>query len=245
MRAGRMAAIFVTLGLGLGGCSSGGPQNLRDSTAATLIQNYLDGYDVIVANLGVVEFRRGNVSSGTFDRYAMYPMYQSLAAMGLIRLEDERDLASGFTGWGDFLALSQNGVQRVATVTLTPQGERTGTVRNVQNSDRRFVVFVGGNYTVDDVVSNDEISANADKYRVILATCRLQVKLGWDDVWAKRGRPAYQDRRTRILLKYDAFQQSWQPTGIFDIGPRDAAFESEDVPAALARLRSTGSPYSR
>jgi hypothetical protein len=231
---------LLMLAVSLGGCSPDSATNLRDATASAVVQDYLNRYDVILVSLGPMEFRRGNWSAADFAPVEKYEMYKALASMGLIKLDDERDLSAGFTGWSDWLVLTQNGVQRTATVSLTAEGGRAGEVSAVRNSDRQIVSFRAGSYVIDDVVSNEEASGGVDRYRIVQASYRLSIKQGWRDVWIKAGKAEFPDGRVRIVLKYNPFDAKWQPTTIFDIGPMTGAFASENVPSGIASLRATG-----
>lgn len=229
--------VLLSAVLSLSACASDSATNLRNSTAATVVQEYLNAYDLLLVKLGQVEFRRGNESGPGFDRLDTYPMYKAVEKMGLVKIENDRDLTGQFSGWNDFMALTQKGVQRLATISLTTEGQRTGNVRD------HFVTFVGGSYVVENIVSNEAVESTGEKYRVVSATYRLDLKPEWREAWVAEGHGDYPDRRIRILLQYDQFAAKWGPTTIFDRGPRELGFSSEAVPRALARLRTNGSPF--
>ncbi len=108
----------------------------RATTAAALRKRTSDGFggtssftwkeEVWLFNLGPTQFRRGNSSGPGYTMNSRYPWYRAIAEKGLLTLEHERDLSGGFTGWDDFFALTQAGVQRTATVVLTPEGAKIG-----------------------------------------------------------------------------------------------------------------------
>ena len=219
-------------------CSSDGPSNLRDGTAKSVLQEAWKE-ELRVFKLGSIQFRRGNSSGPGYDMLSSYPRYRALANKGLLKLENDRDLSGNFTGWNDFFALTQSGVQRTSTVVLTPEGAKIGTVHQVANTEGKFVTFIFGGYRIEKIVSNEAVDMNGDKYRVVLGTHVFEVRPEFLDVMTQAGEPTFRDRRFRALLKYDAFDSKWK-LQISDVGPRDVDFQSQNVPTRLAQLRLTG-----
>ncbi|HVL69458.1 MAG TPA: peptidylprolyl isomerase [Vicinamibacterales bacterium] len=166
-----------------------------------------------------------------------YPLYRAMADGGLLALFDERDLSGSFTGWGDFLALTQAGVQRTATVGLTPKGQALGSVHKVSGCD--LVTFVIGGHRISAIVSNEPLEVNGERFRIVQGTHVFDIKPEFRDVLAAAGEPTFSDRRFRALLKFDAFDSRWK-LQVADVGPREIDFQSQQVPAALASLRLTG-----
>lgn len=220
-------------------CSSDGPSNLRDGTAASILQAAWNKNDGQLILLGSIQFRRGNSSGPGFDMFSKYPVYRALASKGLLKLENERDLSGNFTGWNDFFALTQAGVQRTATVVLTPEGAQLGTVQPVGNTGEKFVTFVYGGYQIEKIVSNEAVDVNGEKYRVVMGTHVFEPKPQFLDAMAASGEPTFRDRRFRALLKYDVFESKWKQQ-IVDVGARESDFQTQNVPTTLAQLRLTG-----
>jgi len=228
-------ALMVTLGA----CSSNTSSRLREGAAAEVIRESW-GQPRLMLILGEVQFRRGDAPSTTFAPLTAYPMYQAVAAMGLVRLERERDLSASFTGWSDFWSLTQAGVQRLATVVLLPQGEKIGTIIHpFKNSDRRLITFVVGASSIERVISVEPLEINGEHYSQVLGTHTFDLKPEWRDAWVKGGNPEYRLRRFRALLKYDPIESKWRLQAT-DIGPRESDFPTARVPSAIARLRSAG-----
>ena len=225
-------ASTVTLGACAGGASSG----LRDSAASEILHEAW-GQPTVQLNLGEVQFRRGDEYSGTFAPMTVYPMYQAAATMKLIRLEQERDLSASFTGWNDWFALTQAGVQRVATVTLLPGGEKVATVHPIKGSSRQFVTFVVGTYDIERVISIEPLEINGERYSQVIGTHILALEPEWRGVWAKSGNADYRERRFRALLKHDPIESKWRLQAS-DIGPRETDFPTAMVPRAIGGLRS-------
>lgn len=246
MNSGRnnMSRTWTALVLGvasvamIGACAGNSSTGLRDATVAEILQQAW-GQPSLLLNLGEVQFRRGNAYSATFAPVSEYPMYQAVAAMGLVRLERERDLTASFTGWDDWSALTQTGVQRVASVALLPEGEKLATIHPVKDSDRRFVTFVVGAYAIERVVSIEPLEINSERYSQVLGTHTFDLKSEWREAWVKGGNPDYRERRFRALLKFDPIESKWRLQAT-DIGPKEADFPTATVPSAIASLRSTG-----
>lgn len=227
----------VMFAASLAACSSDGPDSLRDSSAAAVLQEAWKE-DVWLFNLGPIQFRRGDSSGPGYTMYSRYPWYRVMAEKGLIKLETERDLSGGFSGWNDFFALTQAGVQRTATVVLTSEGAKIGSLQNA-GTGSEFVTFVVGGYQIEGVVSNEALDINGDKYRVIQGTHAFDPKPDFIGVMEDLGQDTSRDRRFRALLKYDVFGSKWK-LQIADVGRRDVDFQSQLVPSTLAQLRLTG-----
>lgn len=227
----RFAGALVAVSLAA--CSSDGPNSLRDSSAMAVLQEDAWSRDIRAFKLGAVQFRRGDPDGPP------YAMYRELAERGLLHLENERDLSAGFTGWNDFFALTQAGVQRTATVSLTPEGKRIGSHQNA-GSANEHVTFLFSRNEVEKVVSNEGLDINGDKYRVIQGTYNLEPTSDlFIAVMESFGVDMSRERRFRALLKYDVFDTKWK-LQVSDDGLREGDFWSQRVPSALAELRLTG-----
>lgn len=204
----------------LGACGGNTASGLRDAAAAQILQESW-GQPTLLLNLGEIEFKPGNA----------YPMYQAVAAMGLVRLESK-----SFPEWQEIL-LSRAGI-KVASVALLPEGEKVA-IHSVKDNDRRFVTFVVGAYSIERVVSIEPLEVNGERYSQVLGTHTFDLKPEWREAWVKGGNPDYRERRFRALLKYDAIESKWRLQAT-DTGAREADFPTDSVPRAIASLRSTG-----
>jgi hypothetical protein len=162
-----------------------------------------------------------------------YPTYRALATKGLIKLE-ELSLADAPP------ATRVAKIQRAATVSLTQEGAKLGSVDNKKNT----VTFVFGTYRIEKVVSNTPIDTKEGNYRFVEGTHVLEPRQEFSDLWAELGWPAYRDRRFRVVFKYDTTRSEWgvavASNGRFtaeDVGPRNGDFESANVPPTLDQLR--------
>lgn len=216
------------------------PARLTDGAAADVFLSEYGKEHIQQITLGPLAFRTQDSESPADTSISVYPLYQSFAKAGLIALENERDLSTGFSGWSDFLAQAQQGVQRVANVKLTEAGAKLGKLQDVRIGDNSFVNFVVGEYEVEKIITNELIDINGEKYRVILGTHVFNVNPALSDAVAQTRIPTDRDRRFRALLKYDAVTSKWKMEGA-DSSRRDTDFSSKIVPAMVANLRRTGS----
>jgi len=214
-----------------------GPTRLRDGTARAQLQKLIGTELEAIVFLGEVRFYREGMPN-----MSMYKLTAALAKKGLVRLDNDRDLSGKFTGWDDFLALTQTGVQRVASVALTPEGAKLGTLERVEGADKtisEYVTFALGRATVESVVSNESVEVADVKYRVIMGTYSYELLPDFREWYTQSDVPDFRDSRIRALLKWDPFKSEWEYQ-TSDSGPRDGDFTSETVPRTLAKLRLTG-----
>jgi hypothetical protein len=162
-----------------------------------------------------------------------YPTYRALATKGLIKLE-ELSLAEAPP------ATRAARLQRAATVSLTQERAKLGSVDNKKNT----VTFVFGTYRVEKIVSNTSIDTKEGNYRFVEGTHVLEPQQEFSDLWAELGWPSYRERRFRVVFKYDTTRSQWgvavASNGRFtaeDVGPRNGDFESSNVPPTLDQLR--------
>jgi hypothetical protein len=111
--------------------------------------------------------RRPDASKGE-DAISELPLYRAFAAKGLLTITAERDLTSRFSGWNDWLQLTQSGVRLTARITLTEKGRQTGEVRKVGDVEELFLRL--GEAKIEDIVANDALVLGADRYRIVLGT---------------------------------------------------------------------------
>ena len=219
-------------------CSSDGPDHLSDRAAAAVLQEAWKSSNVFI-DLGEIQFCGGNVFAPGEVPMNLQPMYRTLASRGFLEITEERVI---LPGTGSRFSSAHSGVRRVATVTVTPEGTKQGTVHTTEAGGRRYVLFKVGETRIDDIVANERIDVNGEHYRVVLGTATFEFRQVFKDVpfreaWVARGLPYYPERRFRVLLKYDPFASKWQQEAL-DMGPRTADFRSHNVTATLGRLKS-------
>jgi hypothetical protein len=183
--------------------------------------------------------RRPDASRGE-DALSELPLYRAFAAKGFVAISAERDLTSGFTGWGDFMQLTQAGVRRTAHVTLTDKGKAAGEVTNLGGGVEELWLHLG-HAEIKDIVANDTVTIGADHYRVVMGTHTFDIPEDLKAAYAEaRGEHFGRERRFKALLKYDPFKKTWVYIGA-DLGPRDGNFSSDIINQVLAKLRLCGS----
>jgi hypothetical protein len=241
--------LVALLALGASACGTGAAgDTLRDNAAAAVLQEAWKSATVH-AFLGPLQFRHDPLNQYSnakdepcYDYFRRYPVYQTLASKGLLTLSDERNLTGAFTGWQDFYALTQKGVQRTATIALTPEGTKTGSTSTSGAKKCPLVSFETGTYRIEKIVSNQPLEINGDKYQIVMGTHTFEMKQEFADVLAASGETTDRDRRFRALIKYDPFDTKWK-LQMADVGRRDLEFPSDIVPRVVAGLRqSAGAP---
>jgi hypothetical protein len=231
----RFGWLLWSIMLAIPACSSDNPTSLGDTKAAAIIQERWNAAAGILINLGRVQFRQSDVSSETHAPISEYPMYQAAARTRLIKLENDLELAGAFSA-----AFTPAGAPPSLTVSLTPEGEKLAAIRNVKNSHLRFAAFQCGEYRVETIISNQPLQiygARSGRYRAVLGTHVFELKPEFREMCLARGESATRERRFRALLKHDPLLDNWS-LEISDAGPREADFESSNVPLMLAKLRA-------
>ena len=137
MRLQRVGPLAILLAFASGGCSQ--PGSLGDGDAKALIERFWNDADVGLV-LGSVTFvsENANMAKGR-ESLKEWPLYEAFVKNGVLRLQNVRDLTGQFTGWNDWLSLTQSGVRKTATVLLTEQGKVKGTVKHVGDFDELLV----------------------------------------------------------------------------------------------------------
>jgi len=216
------------------GCSDG-PTRLGNASAMAVINEGWKDDGKISFLLGPVRFRRDSwqYADGT-ALLTHYPCYQAAAQAGLLTLSDERDLTRNFGNWNDFWALTQNGINRLATTTLTDDGKSKATI--IKAGGREFAAIQFGTYTVERIVSNEPLDSKTDRYRVVLGTHVFDLRPEMKQLWIDCGHQAHTDRRFRVLVKYDPFDSRWKYQ-VSDVEARERDFSTNNVPNAIAALR--------
>jgi hypothetical protein len=237
-------AVWLIAALALPGCS-GGPDAGTTSQMKAAIEPAWNGMNFGLVTGDVRFIQVGGLGGGTpqaskgEDAVNELPLYRAFAANGLITITDERDLTSGFTGWGDWFQLTQSGVRRTAKITLTEKGKQSGEVKKTGNVDELWLRV--GTAKIEDIVANDALTIGADRYRVVQGTHTFDIPQDVAAAYAEaRGDRLGRERRFKALLKYDPFEKKWMYLGA-DLGPRTGAFPTVHVDQALAKLRLCGS----
>ncbi len=247
-RAGRrhhsLAALAILLLLG---CSSRNAPS-GDSEVRAAIESMFNEPDVGVG-IGDIGFGTGRSDiRKSQDQLSELPIYRALAAKGLISIANERDLTSNFGGWGDWFALTQDGIKRTATVSiedenlkqLPPCKAEGGNVNCRVRFDGVDQLWLRiGKSKIQDIVANDSVLIGATRYRVVMGTHTYEVppdlQAAMDSARGAMGR----ERRFKVLLEYDPFVKRFKLVAL-DLAERSKDFSSSSVDDLLAQLRLCG-----
>lgn len=257
MRAYRVVRQFcVAIGAGLSFACGGGDAGSAISSGSSTIDETLSGilessWDFYLRSkifLGPTYF--GNTTSFGRNGTALhalalttdYTTYRALATKGLIELQ-ELNVSDAPPG---VFANAMTRVERAATVSLTDEGAQKGLVDGPANT----VTFTFGNYRVAKIAVNTPVAACEGTYRLVEGTRVLEIKPGFEDIWAELGWSTNRDSRFRALFKFDTTDvlykrlgQEWSVTtasnGRFsaqDTGPLGGNYESDNVPPTIETI---------
>jgi hypothetical protein len=227
-------ALLPFLVIALTGCSSG--PSMPDAAIKELLERNWTSMSDIPFQLGEVHFvaedRPQKVKQAAIRDYPLYIAYRDA---GVLEIAGDRDLTRDFTGWNDFLSLSQNGVRRVATIKVTAKGRRIAQIVN----DQVVLLRPPVKYQVDTVVSNEALRIGADPYRIAIGLFTRTMD-STDNV-AKAWMAIYGDsfgdkRRFRVLLKFDIIAKSWGVSAL-DVGAASYDFPTDNVGKRVASLK--------
>jgi len=230
----RQFGFFVPVfALAWGGCSA--PGSLSNREAGAVIERLWNNADVGLV-LGHVTFvSAGPDTSKGRDSVREWPVYEAFARNGVLTVQNVRDLTGQFTGWNDFLALTQGDVRKTATVAATEHGKSKGTIKRVGDFDELWIKVASTK--VESIAANDEDVVGTDKYRVVVGThtysvpdemsAAFETARGWDHV---------PERRFKVLLKFDPIDKDWKMVTA-DIGKRSEDFHTNQVSQMLQSLK--------
>lgn len=162
------------------------------------------------------------------------PFYKAFASRGVITMADERDLSDRFTDWNDWFQLTQSGVRRTATVSISDHGRPNGEIRMVGNHEK--LLLKGSRTRIEEIVANDSVVLGADRYRVVMGTHTHEIPADLRDAFAQVRGDSSRVGRFKVLLKYDPFNKAWSAIAR-DVANRHEDFHTANVDRFIARLR--------
>jgi hypothetical protein len=221
------------------------PLALSDSAAKKLIERTWNG-GVLVIPVGrltsvgnLINSRQPDRSKGEVSQAEL----QSLRVweqLGFLKISEVHDLSKGFSGWNDFFALSQNGVQTrfvAAEGPKAPQIPCSDDQRLKYGTtwgQTRLLCVPDGEARVERIVQNELHPIGADHYRAIMGTHTWTPSQIMSEYLAKTGQTSKPERKFMVALKHDPFSGDWKPVAV-DIADRDAEFQSNGVTSLLGR----------
>lgn len=175
-----------------------------------------------------------------------FPTYQALAQKGLLLLEDAAIPPDAY---------SRAKLERAVRVSITPEGERLAQLDRKAST----ATFVFGTYRLENVLVNTPVETSAGVYRLVEGTHICEPNPAFADLWTRLGWPTYRERRFRTVFAYKGSEGRdgsgkvtisppvWSvavaSNGQYsaeDVGPRDGAYESSNVPPTVDALRGQG-----
>ena len=216
----------------VGSCSRS--NSLGDNAARAVLDRLWNQPDVYFL-LGDVKFvTRNPVTAQGQDSVQEWPLYQAFARDGVITIRNQKDLTKHFTGWNDWLSLTQDNIRLSATVGLTAKGRARGTL--IHQGHVAELALKVATIKVNRIVSNDEERTGSDLYHVVVGTLTYNVPKDMSAAFAAaRGWNHVRKRRFRVLLKYDAINKDWVEVAS-DIANQTSEFHSDNVTSVLQSL---------
>jgi hypothetical protein len=136
---------------------------------------------------------------------------------------DEFRQGKGFS-WGQMLDMTTAGVQRKVSILATPKGRQ-----EAASSGPTFLTISAGKFTISDIVKDEDIRKGADKLKVLFFTYHAVWNPIEEDMWRViYGRDRAQDRKEKLLIKFDPFNKMW-PFVAADISDNNQDFTTDNV----------------
>ena len=158
---------------------------------------------------------------------------------GILAVTVEKDLTARFSGWSDWMSLTQSGVLRVVSVQVGPLADGMGrvTTDNDRLKGTECFEYVLATFEVGEIVQNSAVEHPIDRLRVV-AGFYTRTSTPTEQALAQAAaegpvQPAVpQESRFRALLRYDPFDARWKVNAA-DTAPRDNDFQTSRVLSAL------------
>lgn len=156
------------------------------------------------------------------------------SSLGVLKISEVHNLSRGFSGWGDFWALSQNSVQARF---VSSEGPKAAAFRCTDRERKlignkwgqfNYLCIPGGTGRIERTVHNELISIRADYYWVVRGTHTWTlppIQVEYLTLMRQQQTPI---RKFRTVLKFDPFDSVWILVA-FDIANRYMEFSIDHV----------------
>lgn len=158
---------------------------------------------------------------------------------GILVATVEKDLTTRFSGWSDWMSLTQSGVLKVVSVQVGPLADGMGqlTTDNDRWKGTECFEYVLATYEVGKIVQNSAVDHPIDRLRVVAGfytTTTTPTERALAQAAAEGPvQPAVpQESKFRALLRYDPFEARWKVNAA-DTAPRDGDFQTSRLLSAL------------
>jgi hypothetical protein len=221
------------------------PLALSDSTAGKLIERTWNG-GVLIVPVGRLTSVGNIINSRQPDRTkgeVSQSEFQSLRVwqqLGFIKISEVHDLSKGFSGWNDFFALTQNGVQ---TRFVVAEGSKASQIPCSDDQRMKFgrawgqtrlLCVPDGEARVEKIVQNEVHLIGADHYRAIMGMHTWTPSPIMSEYLARTGQASKRERKFMVALKHDPFSGDWNLVAV-DLADRDSEFPTNSVTSLLGR----------
>jgi hypothetical protein len=209
--------MFATFSLSLvlatfPGCNSSKqtlPQ-LSDSQAIELIQLHWKESRPLRVHLGTFEITKDefDISKQRLPKYTL-DSYKAWEQVGLIKIETQKDLSSGFTGWDDWNKLFVEGVQSVAYIRATEKGMPMGAEVKDPDLGPSLLIIPEGELSIDNIIKNESMRIGLDDYRAVFGIYTADYTPVVRDYYEKSDRTTERENKFKALLEFDPFLAKW------------------------------------
>jgi hypothetical protein len=160
--------------------------------------------------------------------------------IGVIKVSEIQALSKGFSGWNDFFALSQRGVQ---TRFIAAEGPKASRVRCSDDQRKKYSKDWGqisllcvptGRITVERIGQNEVHSIGTDHYRAIMGTYIATPSPIMSEFHEKSGQKTIREGKFVVALKHDPFSGEWNFVTA-DFTYRDSEFQTNAVKTLLGQ----------
>lgn len=158
--------------------------------------------------------------------------FKAWQAVGLVQIREEEKWAKmrngEFTGWGDWLKATQEGVGSEIIITLTARGEQL----NVSDKNESFFFRIG-KFEIKEITSNEQLQKDFNRYCLLTGFHQAHITPEYIE-WLKQLRKVIPsaNRKFRALFAFDKFTSQWKLITV-DNADAEGAFRVNTVQSAI------------
>jgi hypothetical protein len=134
--------------------------------------------------------------------------YKAWEEVGLIKIETQKNLSSGFTGWEDWNKLFLEDVQSVVHIYPTERGKPLG-AEVKPDLGPSLLIIPEGNLAIEEIIKNEPLRVGLDEYRVVFGTYIADYTAEARAYYEKSRQAIERENKFKALLEYDPFLAKW------------------------------------
>jgi hypothetical protein len=205
---------------------------LSDAEAKTAIEQQWKSLAVLAIPVGKVAISHGlteerNPAQRRFNQKDL-SVFKAWQAAGLVQVRELKNLTKEFTGWDDWLKLTQGGVGSEIQILLTEQGRKANTSTNTD-----IAQIPQGSFRITKITSNEERERDFDRYCLVTGFHQAEWTAEFKQIMRQLNQPVpAESRKFRALFKFDKFANRWKLI-TSDNADAEGEFTSNTVQEAL------------